>query len=76
MIITRDRVTTSFASDREAGSATGNINMGGGYKSRKRKEASRQGYETSRNDRRTRDGEKDNLEHLHAEFLVAGERIA
>ncbi len=47
-----------------------------GYKSRKRKEASRQGYDASRNGKRTRDGGKDNLEHLHAELLVAGERIA
>ena len=47
-----------------------------GYKSRKKKQASRQGYEVSRNDRRTREGKKANLEHLHAQLLVAGERIA
>ena len=46
-----------------------------GYKSRKRKEASRQGYEVSRNDRRTHEGGKDNLEHLHAELLLVGELI-
>ena len=43
--------------------------------SSKKKEASRQIYEATRDDRRTRKGEKQNLEHLHAELLAAGERI-
>ena len=47
-----------------------------GYKSRKIKEASRPGYEASRNDSRTRDGEKENSEHLHAELSVARKCIA
>ncbi len=44
-------------------------------KSSKRKEASKHAYEATRGIRRTRKGEKDNVEHLHAEILVAGERI-
>ena len=44
-------------------------------KSKKRKEASKQTYEATQGVRRTRQGEKDNVEHLYAELLVSGERI-
>ncbi len=45
------------------------------FKSSKKKKASRQIYEASRDYKRTRKGGKHNLEHLHAELLVARERI-
>ena len=44
-------------------------------KSKKRKEASKQASEATRGVRRTRKGGKDNVEHMHAELLVVGERI-
>jgi len=47
-----------------------------GFKSSKNKEASRQIYETSRDNRSTRKGGKRNLDHLYAKLLVAGKRIS
>ena len=44
-------------------------------KAKKRKEVSKHAFVATRGVRRTRKGEKDNVTHMHAELLVARERI-